>query len=150
MTYTPAPAIYGGHCQLHYKPLPCSTCTSDPQLPWIPSLPPYQPYQPQQPYLDPWMPQGQLNNLSPLPPFPLYGYRFVPSECDHCFCEYHEAEIFGGIQTGPDHEGCCNCGTRRAISPISHEVSAHVLDDLRDAGFNRDEIEWDHDAFLDD
>jgi hypothetical protein len=96
------------------------------------------------PNIDPWM------HYSALPPIPLYGYKFVPVNCAHCFCEYHPAEVYSGVQTEPDHEGCCNCGIHRAISPLSHHTSEHVLDDLRDAGVDADHVEWHHEAFDDD
>jgi len=149
MTYPASDDIYGGYCQLHHQTLPCHSCTSAPQPQFIP-VHPYAPPVNPLPGFDPWMPGSPSLNLSPIPIPPLYGFRFVPSVCDHCFCEYHEADTFGGVQTTPDHEGCCNCGTRRAISPLSHHVTEHVLDDLRDAGVDHNHVEWDHDAFLDD
>ena len=41
---------------------------------------------------------------------PLFGFRFVPDACEHCFCR--EA-VSGEAQDFAPHEECCNCGVRR-------------------------------------
>ncbi len=112
---TSAPDTWSGQCSIHHLMLPCPVCTSGVgSKPFIPSEPPYTP---QQPYLDPWMPSGVSSpNLTPLPQPPLYGFRFVPSVCDHCFCIHVPAESFAGIHDKPDHEQCCNCGVQWAFS----------------------------------
>jgi|ERR1039458_3473383 hypothetical protein len=51
-----------------------------------------------------------------LPPPPAWGFRFVPTACEHCFCmplgEWDHAVTKAG-----DHEQCCNCGVRRLKDP---------------------------------
>jgi hypothetical protein len=42
---------------------------------------------------------------------PAYGFRFVPSACEHCFCRVVSDRA---IPLESDlHEECCNCGVRR-------------------------------------
>lgn len=114
--YTVPPDNWGGYCHLHHLQFPCPSCTSSPQPVAIPSV-----WGPPPPLTDPWMP-----NLSPLPPQPLFGFRFIPSVCEHCFCGRWESPVFGGVKATVDHEICCNCGAHRAVA--THNPDA-FLDD---------------------
>lgn len=40
---------------------------------------------------------------------PLPGFRFLPADCEHCFCKVlDDTRIYSNR-----HEQCCNCGTQR-------------------------------------
>ncbi len=57
------------------------------------------------------VPQVSPNMMpTPLPPQPAFGFRFVPSACEHCFCR--DAEPVAWF-TDRAHQECCNCGVRR-------------------------------------
>jgi hypothetical protein len=82
----PSETVYVGTCQhgldLRYR---CPQC------------------QPDAPPAYPWMaPQVA-------PPQPAFGFRFVPSVCEHCFCR----PINSAWDPQDGHEECCNCGVRR-------------------------------------
>lgn len=93
-----------GYCELHGQSLPCRVCSTVVQPECIPtSWPPSPPT-----IFDPWMP-GAPSPAPTLPlvpgaTIPLIGYRFLPHNCEHCFCEYHDTT---------DHQECCNCGMQR-------------------------------------
>jgi hypothetical protein len=74
---------------------------------------------------------------SPLPQPPKYGYSFVPSVCEHCFCE--ESKSHWNVPK-PDHETCCNCGTSRRQAPFGG------VED----GWEFEQGQWHHEAFSDD
>jgi len=118
---TVPPGNWGGYCQLHHQQMPCPSCTSAPQPIISPSTwQPPPPWQSPSPNPDPWFQYSP--NLSPLPPQPLFGFRFIPSVCDHCFCQTFEAQELGGEKFAPDHQGCCNCGAQRAIVTQAPDV----------------------------
>jgi len=51
-----------------------------------------------------------------LPPQPAFGFRFVPSVCEHCFCR--DAEPVAWF-TDRVHQECCNCGVRRVKEGVT-------------------------------
>ena len=70
------------------------------QPPYVPSVP-VPPTYPGYPQVFP----------APVPrPAPLPGFRFLPTECEHCFCREPEDDWTGKFS---DHEECCGCGSRR-------------------------------------
>ncbi len=75
----------------------------------------------------PSLPTAVPTFCAPLPPQPAFGFRFVPSVCEHCFCQpagpvLFESGHLGGVgETAinePEHEQCCNCGVRRVKQAV--------------------------------
>ena len=92
-----------GRCLLHNMATPCPYCSSAPQPIVYP------------PGFEPLVPSEPMTGIQ-VTSSPAYGYRFLPKDCDHCFCEQYPDAFYGKVRGGPDHEGCCNCGVRRISS----------------------------------
>ena len=91
------PESWGGYCPVHYQPLPCGACSTSIPTPGIyPNVVP-----------DVSPPPAPL---VPGATMPLFGYRFLPDHCEHCWCEDNDNPEHGGLVA---HVGCCNCGARK-------------------------------------
>ncbi len=92
------PLSSAGQCPVHYRSFPCPVCTSAPNV-------------------DPWMYTNPV--VPPLVPIPKFGYSFLPTNCEHCFCKEPErvSPYSWKKWTDDTHLVCCNCGIEK-LKPV--------------------------------